>query len=45
MELSYDAMKHVIIKDILLETLRMKAQDAKMSKLKYYIANVTLDTR
>ena len=39
LELSSDAMKYVIIKDRLLEALRMKWQDTKMSKMKYNIAN------
>ena len=33
--LSSDAMKHVISTDRLLEAVRMKWQDAKMSKLEY----------
>ena len=40
LELSSDAMKYVIIKNRLLEALRMKWQDAKISKLEHYIANV-----
>ena len=39
-ELFGDAMKYVIIEDGLLESLRIKWQDAKMSKLVYYIANI-----
>ena len=39
-ELSRDAMKYVIIEGRLLEALRMKWQDAKMSKLEYHIANI-----
>ena len=40
LKLSGHAMKHVIIKDRLLEALNMKWQDAKMLKWEYYIANV-----
>ena len=39
LELTHHAMKYVITKDILLEALRMKWQDTKMSKMKYNIAN------
>ena len=35
-----DAMKHVIIEDILLEALRVMWQVAKMSNLEYCIANI-----
>ena len=38
-ELPSDAMKYVIIEGRLLDALRMQWQDAKMSKLEYYIAN------
>ena len=34
-----DAMKYVIFKAILIEALRKKWQDTKMSKLEYYITN------
>ena len=40
LELSGNAIKYVIIEDRLLEALRMKWQDAKMSKLEYHIANI-----
>ena len=43
LELSGDAMKYVIIEDKLLEALRMECQNAKMSKLEYYIANINLE--
>mgnify|MGYP000217464908 CR=1 FL=1 len=35
-----NVMKYIIIDDRLLVTIRMKVQDAKMSNLEYYIANV-----
>ena len=35
-----DVMKYVIIEDRLIKALKMKWQDAKMSKLEYYIANM-----
>ena len=39
LELSGDAMMYVVIDDRLLGTLVMKWQDAKVSKLEYYIEN------
>mgnify|MGYP006970545269 CR=1 FL=1 len=33
-------MKYVIIEDRLLRALRMKGQDAKISKFEYYNANI-----
>ena len=39
MEFSNDVIKYVIIEDKLIEALRIKCQDAKMSILEYYIAN------
>ena len=45
LELSSDALEYVTIKDILLETLRMKVQDANMSKWNISLQMVTLDTR
>ena len=35
-----DVMKYVIIEDRLLRALRMKWQDAKISKFEYYNANI-----
>ena len=35
-----NVLKYVIIEDRLLEALRVKSQDAKMSELEYHIANV-----
>ena len=40
LELLGDIMKYVIIEDRLLEAPRMKWQDAKISKLECYIANI-----
>ena len=37
---SCDAMKDMVIEDRLLEALRIKWKDAKMSKLEYYITNI-----
>ena len=42
LELSSDVMKDVISEDSLINTLRMKCLDAKMSKLINYISNVNL---
>ena len=39
-ELAGDAMKYLTISGRLLQATRMKTQDAKISKLEYYIANV-----
>ena len=39
LELSSDAMEYVIIKNKLLEALRMKWQDVRMSNMEHYIAN------
>ena len=36
LELSGVAMKYIIMEDRLLEALRIKQQDAKMSNLEYY---------
>ena len=40
LELSGNAMKYVMIEERLVESLRMKWEDAKRTKLEYYIANV-----
>ena len=45
LELVGKAMTYVIIEDSLLEELRMKWEDAKLSELEYYIANVGPNTR
>ena len=39
-ELLGDAMHYVMIEERLVESLRMKWEDAKRTKLEYYIANV-----
>ena len=43
LELSGDAMHYVMIDERLVESLRMKWEDAKRTKLEYYIANVNLN--
>ena len=40
LELSGNAMQYVMIEERLVESLRMKWEDAKRTKLEYYIANV-----
>ena len=40
LELSGDAMQYVVIEERLMESLRVKWQDAKRPKLEYYIANI-----
>ena len=42
LELLGDAMKYVVFQNRLLEAIMMKWEDAKMSKLEYYIANSNL---
>ena len=39
-ELSSDPMHYVMIEERLVESLRMKWEDAKRTKLEYYITNV-----
>ena len=43
--LTIDGIKYVIVKDRLLNTLRIKGQCAKRSKLKYYSTNFGFNTR
>ena len=43
LQLSGDAMHYVMIEERLVESLRMKWEDAKRTKLEYYIANVNLE--
>ena len=40
LELSGDAMHYVVIHESLVESLRMKLEDDKRTKLEYYIADV-----
>ena len=40
LELSGDAMKYVIIEDRLIEALRMKCHDGKMSNFECYVVNI-----
>ena len=40
LELSGNAMQYVMIEERLVESLRMKWDDAKRTNLEYYIANV-----
>ena len=40
LELSGDPMQYVMIEERLVESLQMKWEDAKRTKLEYYIANV-----
>ena len=40
LELSGNAMQYVMIEESLVESLRMKREDAKRTKIEYYIANV-----
>ena len=40
LELSGNAMHYVMIEERLVESLRMKCEDAKRTKLQHYIANV-----
>ena len=43
LEFSNDAMHYVMIEQWLVESLRMKWEDAKRTKLEYYIANVNIE--
>ena len=43
LELSSNGMQYVIIEERLVESLRIKLEHAKRSKLEYYIANVNLE--
>ena len=40
LELSGNGMQYVMIKERLVESLRMKWEDCKRTKLEYYIANL-----
>ena len=43
LELSGNAMQYVMIEERLVESLRMKWEDATRTKQEYYVANVTLN--
>ena len=43
LELFNDSMKYVVFEDSLLEALKMKCQDTKMSKFGHFIVNFNLD--
>ena len=43
LELLGDTMQYIMIEERLVESLRMKWEDAKRTKLEYYIANVNLN--
>ena len=45
LELSGNVMQYVMIVERLVESLRMKWEDDKRTKLEYYIANVGLNIR